>query len=85
MRATFAETRWGSLATVADAVSPLVRCFSGSSAKPPSEGTPADKAVVFMVSLHYEEKLARAIVKSLEHSGTTGEELLSVIRTLAGR
>jgi len=38
-----------------------------------------------MVSLHYDEKLARAIVKSLEHSGTTGEELLSVIRTLAGR
>ena len=47
--------------------------------------TPFDKAVTFVVSVGYEQEVARGVVDALQQSGLSGEALLSVVRQLAGR
>lgn len=61
------------------------RFFARSSAAPPSEETPADKARSFVVSLGYEAKLADGIIHSLKQSGIGGKQLLVMVRAMAGR
>mmetsp|Transcript_21451 Transcript_21451/g.34605 ORF Transcript_21451/g.34605 Transcript_21451/m.34605 type:complete len:279 (+) Transcript_21451:125-961(+) len=59
------------------------RNFSRSSFQGVS--TPDDKAIAFVVSIGHERNVAEGVVKALKSSGISGESLLSMVRTMAGR
>lgn len=61
------------------------RSFARSSAPPPSEETPEDKARTFIISLGYEAEVAQGIITAIAGSGMRGSQLLTMVRTLAGR
>jgi len=61
------------------------RDFARSSAPPPSQETPADKAKTFVISLGHEEAVAQGVVDALKSSGISGEGLLTTVRTMSGR
>lgn len=60
-----------------------VRSFARSSA--PTDESPADKAVTFIITVGYEAEVAKGVVKALQESGLSGEALLATARQLAGR
>ena len=60
-----------------------VRSFARSSA--PTDESPADKAVTFIITVGYEAEVAKGVVNALQESGLSGEALLATARQLAGR
>lgn len=61
----------------------FTRQFARSSG--PSDETPYDKAVTFIITVGYEPAVAKGIVDALKESGLSGEALLATARQLAGR
>lgn len=51
----------------------------------PSDETPFDKAVTFIVSIGYDTMLAHDMVNALQDAGLAGEALLATARQMAGR
>jgi len=50
-----------------------------------SAETPEDKAITFVVSVGHERRVAEGVVNALKESGMSGEMLLSMVRSMAGR
>ena len=59
------------------------RCFARSSRS--GEETAEEKAINFVKIVGYDEKIAKGVVDALKSSGLSGEALLSMVRTMAGR
>jgi ferredoxin len=51
----------------------------------PTDETPFDKAVTFVISVGHQPDMARDIVAALQESGLSGERLLATARQMAGR
>ncbi|GKY91069.1 hypothetical protein MPSEU_000079700 [Mayamaea pseudoterrestris] len=51
----------------------------------PSDETPFDKAVTFIINIGYDSALAHDMVQTLQDAGMSGEALLATARTMAGR
>jgi ferredoxin len=51
----------------------------------PTDETPFDKAVTFIITVGYDSQLAHAMVKALQDAGLSGEALLATARQMAGR
>ena len=50
-----------------------------------SEETAEEKAINFVKMVGYDDRIAKGVVDALKSSGLSGEALLSMIRTMAGR
>jgi len=59
-----------------------IRHFARSSVTPEE---PEDKAKSFVMMVGYDENIANGVVKALKQAGVSGEALLSMVRSMAGR